>query len=151
MSIFASPRFLSRVMWADAASCAATGTAQLLFTASLARLTGLPAALLVGTGIFLLVYALAGAAMASRAKAPRTLIGLVALGNVGWAVACIGLMFGSALPLVTLLGKLWLGGQVLAVVVLADLQWAGLRATSPRETQSGRDIARHKMLKSSSN
>jgi hypothetical protein len=29
MSIFASPRFLRLVMWADAASCAATGALQL--------------------------------------------------------------------------------------------------------------------------
>ena len=28
MSVFASPRFLPNVMWADAASCAATGAHQ---------------------------------------------------------------------------------------------------------------------------
>jgi len=57
MSVFASPRFLPNVMWADAASCAATGALQVAFTGALAALTGLPAPLLAGTGVFLLAYA----------------------------------------------------------------------------------------------
>ncbi|RZL01315.1 MAG: hypothetical protein EOP36_12115 [Rubrivivax sp.] len=129
MSIFASPRFLSRVMWADAASCATTGALQLLFANGLSQSTGLPAALLTGTGLFLLAYALAAAGMASRARPPRTLISLVALGNVGWAAACAGLVFGADLPL-TLPGQLWLGAQALVVLLLADLQWTGLRRSA---------------------
>jgi hypothetical protein len=148
MSLFQSPRFLPRVMWLDAASCAATGALQLLFTGWLAQATGLPAALLAGTGVFLVVYALAAAGIASRATPPRTLIGLVALGNVGWAVACAVLAFEGGLPL-TLLGKLWLGAQAVVVLLLADLQWTGLRRTA--SVHSGSDIARHRMLKSSSN
>ena len=53
MSLFASPRFLSRVMAADAVSCAATGALQLIFGTALARWTGLPAPLLLATGVFL--------------------------------------------------------------------------------------------------
>lgn len=154
MSILQSPRFLPRVMWLDAASCAATGALQLLFTAWMTQATGLPAALLTGSGIFVLAYALVGAGIASRPTPPRTLIGLVAVGNVGWALACAGLAFSGALPL-TLLGKLWLGAQAVAVLVLAELQWTGLRrsacATQAFAAHSGKDIARHKMLKSSSN
>lgn len=151
MSIFASPRFLSRVMWADSASCAATGVVQLSFAALLAQKTGLPAALLTETGIFLIAYALAAAFMASRPQAPRTLIGLVMLGNVAWALACVGLIVSGQLPLTTL-GQLWLAAQTAVVLVLADLQWAGLRRTAaPAHPYSGADIARHKMLKSSSN
>jgi len=151
MSLFASPRFLSRVMWADSASCAATGVAQLSFTALLAQETGLPGALLTSTGLFLIAYAVAAAMMASRPRAPRTLIGLVVLGNLAWAVACVGLIVSGDLPLTTL-GKLWLGAQAAVVLVLADLQWTGLRRTAqPAHPYSGDDIARHKMLKSSSN
>lgn len=152
MSLFDSPRFLSRVMWLDAASCAATGAFQLLFTAWLAQSTGLPTALLFGTGVFLLAYALVGAGIASRATPPRTLIGLVALGNLGWAVACAVLAFEGGLPL-TLLGKLWLGAQAVVVLLLADLQWTGLRRSARTRdiAYSGSDMARHKMLKSSSN
>jgi len=128
MSVFASPRFLPNVMWADAASCAATGALQVAFTGALARLTGLPAPLLTGTGVFLLAYAAAAAFMASRRAPPRTLIGLVVAGNFGWAVASVALLVSGIFP-VTALGMAWVLAQVACVVVLAELQWTGLRRT----------------------
>ena len=127
-SIFASPRFLSRVMWVDAASCAATGALQVGLTDTLARLTGLPAGLLLGTGVFLLAYAALAAAMAMRATPPRTLIGLVVAGNFGWAAACAALL-ASGLFAVTALGMAWVIAQAATVVLLAEAQWMGLRAT----------------------
>lgn len=127
-SFFASPRFLSRVMWVDAASCAATGALQLGFADAMARLTGLPATLLLGTGAFLLVYAALAAAMAARAEPPRLLIGLVVLGNFGWAAACAALL-ASGLFAVTALGMAWVIAQAVTVVLLAEAQWMGLRAT----------------------
>ncbi len=133
-SIFASPRFLSRVMWIDAASCAATGALQVGLTDALARLTGLPGGLLMGTGLFLLAYAAAAAAMARRATPPRTLIGLVAVGNFGWAAACAALL-ASGLFAVTALGMAWVIAQAVTVVLLAEAQWMGLRAT--RQPRAG--------------
>ena len=133
-SLFASPRFLSRVMWADAASCAATGALQVGFTDALARLTGLPGGLLVGTGLFLLAYAAAAAAMARRATPPRTLIALVAVGNFGWAAACAALL-ASGVFAVTALGMAWVIAQAVTVVLLAEAQWMGLRAT--RQPRAG--------------
>lgn len=126
MSVFASPRFLPNVMWADAVSCAATGALQLAFTGVLARLTGLPAPLLMGTGVFLLAYAAAAAFMASRSTPPRTLIGLVVVGNFGWAVACVALLVSGMFP-VTAVGVAWVLAQAVCVIVLAELQWTGLR------------------------
>ena len=128
MSVFASPRFLSNVMWADAASCAATGALQVAFTDVLASLTGLPVWLLMGTGVFLLAYAAAAAFMASRATPPRTLIGLVVVGNFAWALACVALLVSGVFA-VTALGMAWVLAQALCVVVLAELQWTGLRRT----------------------
>jgi len=133
-SLFASPRFLSRVMWIDAASCAATGALQVGFTDALARLTGLPGGLLMGTGLFLLAYAAAAAAMAGRATPPRTLIGLVAVGNFGWAAACAALL-ASGVFAVTALGMAWVIAQAVTVVLLAEAQWMGLRAT--RQPRAG--------------
>lgn len=130
MSIFASPRFLPRVMAADAVSCAATGGVQLAATAPLAALTGLPAGLLGATGAFLLVYALAAAWMAWRRPTPRTLVGAVAAGNLAWAVGCGALLSTDALPL-TGWGTAWLLAQAAVVVVLAELQWTGLRRSRP--------------------
>ncbi|RST52198.1 hypothetical protein [Variovorax sp. MHTC-1] len=130
MSVFASSRFLPRVMWADAASCAATGALQVAFTGALARLTGLPAPLLLGTGVFLLIYAAAAAWMASRAVPPRRLIGLVVLGNFGWAAACVALL-AIAGAAIAPLGWAWVIAQAVTVVVLAELQWMGLRHSRP--------------------
>lgn len=127
-SIFTSPRFLSRVMWVDAASCAATGALQVGLTDALARLTGLPAGLLLGTGVFLLAYAALAAVMAMRAMPPRTLIGLVVVGNLGWAAACAALLASGVFP-VTALGMAWVAAQAVTVVLLAEAQWMGLRAT----------------------
>ena len=133
-SFFASPRFLSRVMAADAVSCAATGALQLLFGTALARWTGLPAPLLLATGVFLLAYAGAAAWMARRALPPRRLIGLVVAGNFAWGLACIGLLAvaGSAIAAP---GWAWVLAQAVVGVVFAELQWMGLRrsrATAPR-------------------
>ncbi|WP_295529663.1 hypothetical protein [uncultured Pseudacidovorax sp.] len=129
--ILTSPRFLSRVMWLDATSCLLTGAIQCVATASLAARTGLPAPLLGATGLFLLVYAAAAGWMASRAVPPRILIGLVAIGNLGWAFGCLVLLFGSRLQ-PTVVGEIWVGLQVVVVLALAAAQGAGLRATSPR-------------------
>lgn len=128
MSILASPRFLPRVMAADAVSCAVTGAVQLGLTDTLARLTGLPAALLTGSGVFLLAYATLAAWMARRPAPPRRLIGLVVAGNLGWAAGGVALL-ASSLVAQTAIGAAWVLAQVVVVIVLAELQWMGLRAT----------------------
>lgn len=127
-SMLSSPTFLPRVMALDAASCLAVGAAQLGFTDALARLTGLPAGLLAGTGAFLLAYAALAAAMAWRQPVPRTLIGLVVLGNLAWALGCAALLAGGRWP-VTGLGMAWVLAQAVIVLLLAEAQWMGLRAT----------------------
>ena len=130
MSIFASPRFLPRVMAADALSCAATGALQLGLGDTLARLTGLPAPLLGGTGVFLLAYAVFAAWIARCPVPPRSLIGLVIVGNLAWAAGCAALLLlgGGFTP--TALGVAWVLAQAAVVLVLAELQWLGLRASA---------------------
>lgn len=127
MSIFASPRFLPRLMAADALSCAATGALQLGPADMLSRLTGLPVALLAGTGVFLLAYAALAAWMAWRPTPPRRLIGLVAVGNFAWAAGGVALL-ASGWVAPTAVGMAWVLAQVVVVAVLAELQWMGLRA-----------------------
>jgi hypothetical protein len=126
MSIFASPRFLRGVLWADAASCLASGALQLVALDSLPRLLGLPQVLLLDTGVFLVAYGLAVAWMASRAELPRRLIALCAAGNLAWAAGCV-------LAIVVLrpsaLGIAWIAAQAVCVAVLAELQWFGLRGS----------------------
>ena len=126
MSIFASPLFLRRVLWADAASCLACGVLQLAVPDALPRWLGLPQPLLLSTGVFLVAYALVLAWVASRPQLRRALVALFAVGNVGWAIGC-----GAALALLqpTALGVGWIVLQGITVLVLADLQWMGLRGT----------------------
>lgn len=128
MSMFASSRFLPRVMWADAASCAASGALQLVAGQPLSDVTRLPLALLQSTGWFLLGYALLAAWMAARSPVPRRLIGLVVVGNFGWAAGCVALLAFGGLGL-SAWGAAWVLAQALVVVVLAELQWTGLRRT----------------------
>ena len=128
MSVFASPKFLPRVMAVDALSCLGTGALQLLLAQPMAALTGLPSNLLLGTGLFLIAYAALAAWIARQSPTPRTLVSAVVAGNFGWAVACAALIVSGALPL-TGLGVAWLVMQAVVVVILAELQWMGLRAT----------------------
>jgi hypothetical protein len=128
MSIFASPRFLRNVLLADAVSCVATGAIQVLFTAPLAGLLHVPAALLSGAGWFLLAYAAAVAFIGTRDPLPRPLIWLVVVGNLGWAVACGALLASNAIAPGNL-GVAWILAQAATVAVLAELQWTALRRT----------------------
>ena len=129
MSIFSSPEFLPRVLWADAASCVASGLVQLAALDALTGLLGLPRGLLLATGVFLLAYGVTVGIVAARGASPRALVRLFALGNAGWAAGCVAV--GLLLP-VTAWGIAWLAAQGLCVLVLADLQWAGLRASARR-------------------
>jgi hypothetical protein len=126
MSFFTSPRFLRNVLVADAASCLASGALQVLWTDSLADILNLPAALLVGTGWFLLAYGFTVAFIATRDPLPRRLIWALLAGNLAWAAGCAALL-ASGWIAPTRLGSLWILAQAACVVVLAQLQWTGLR------------------------
>jgi len=130
MSIFDSPRFLRNVLFVDAASCVATGALQLAFTNSLADLLNLPPALLLATGWFLLAYAAVVAAVATREPVPRAFVWIFVAGNFAWAAGCAGLLVAHPVA-PTLLGEAWIVLQAITVVVLAELQWMGLRRARP--------------------
>ena len=126
MSVFASPRFLRYVLLADAVSCAACGVLQVVAAGSTPQLLALPSALLLETGLFLLVYAAVVVFVGTRAPVPRAIVGLFIFGNLGWALACVLLLAG---------GWVHPGGwgiayvvlQAATVGVLAELQGFGLR------------------------
>lgn len=130
MSLFDSPRFLRNVLFADAASCLATGALQVLFTAALVQLLNLPLALLASTGWFLLAYGAFVGFVATRDPLPRAFVLLFIAGNVAWAAACVALAAGTWLT-PTALGTAWVLAQAVAVLVLAWLQWNGLRIGRP--------------------
>jgi hypothetical protein len=127
MSIVNSPKFLRYVLLADSASCVATGAAQVLLAPTLAELFHLPASLLMGAGVFLLAYAAVVAFIGTRQAIPRGFVWLFVAGNFGWAAACVALLAATSLH-PSVLGQAWVITQAVTVVVLAELQWAGLRA-----------------------
>jgi len=130
MSIFQSPKFLRNVLFADAVSCLATGALQVLFTQPLAQLLNLPALLLQSTGIFLLAYAAVAMLVATREPIPRSLVWVFVVGNFAWAVGCAAMLVEHVVA-PTALGEAWILAQAATVVVLAELQWTGLRRSRP--------------------
>ena len=130
MPVHPSPRFLSRLLWIDAASCLACGLLQLGTPSLLPALTGLPAVLLLESGIFLLLYGAALLWLARRESVPATVVRLLVAGNLGWAAACVALMAGPWLQ-PTPWGHAYLALQALTVLVLAELQWLALRRSRP--------------------
>jgi hypothetical protein len=130
MSMFASPKFLRYVLLADSASCVATGALQVLFTGALAELLHLPAPLLLATGVFLLAYAAVVALVATRDSIPLGFVWLLVGGNFAWAAGCVALLAASPLH-PSIAGQAWIVAQAVTVVVLAELQWTGLRRGRP--------------------
>jgi len=122
MPLISSPRHLRYVLWADAISCLMCGAVQVAFTRSLAHDLGFSPMLLLTTGNFLLLYAAAVAFLATRARAPSAIIGLLIAGNLMWGVAAVALLLsGEFEP--TFLGKAYVVAQALTVAVLAELQY----------------------------
>lgn len=126
MSVLSSPHFLPRVLWVDAAACAASGLLQLAGGAPLAGLLGLPKNLLGATGLFLLGYAVLVVLVARCPVLPRTMVWLLVAGNLLWAVDC-AMLLASGWVAPTRLGTAYVVVQALTVLVLAELQWFGLR------------------------
>jgi hypothetical protein len=126
---FASPHFLRNVLRVDALSCLACGLLQVAATDAMTQVLGLPSALLAYTGEFLLLYGVAVAFLSGRTPLPRSLIGVLVVGNLGWAVACIGLLLAGPTP--TALGTGYVLVQAVTVGILAELQFFGLRRSVP--------------------
>lgn len=136
MSVLSSPRFLRNVLLADALSCFACGALQVSLTDSLSALLGLEHVLLLGTGVFLLVYAVVVCFIATRNPVPRGRVWLLVFGNLGWAVSCVGLLFSSNVH-ATPLGVAYVVLQAGTVTLLAELQWFGLRRSAANRLLAG--------------
>jgi hypothetical protein len=89
-------------------------------------LLGLPADLLRGVGVFLVVYAVGLVVLAARPLIPRPAVWVVVLGNSSWVLASLGLGVGLWSTM-TGLGIVVVLAQAGAVAVFADLQYAALR------------------------
>ena len=126
-TIFPS-RFLKFALVTDAAVSGAVAALQLVAARWLSELLNLPQALLVETGVFLVGYTILLIFLARSTTAWSVIIGIVVIGNIGWAIACIGLLtsgivspngFGVAFVIV----------QAIAVLVFAAMEYSGLKAS----------------------
>ncbi len=122
----ASPRFLHHVLVLDAATCLGSGALQLGAPVWMAHLTGLPGELLLESGLFLLVYAAGLLWLANRDPIPAPAVWLIVAGNAGWVLACIALMSGPWVQ-ATGWGQIYLAVHTVTVLLMALLQWRGLR------------------------
>lgn len=121
---------LRMALWTDAAVSGAAGALQLAGGDALAATLGLTAALTLPSGVFLLGYAAMLVAMARASRLHAALLALVVFGNLGWALACVGLPAAGALSPEPL-GWAWLLLQAVAVVAFAAWEGAGWRASRP--------------------
>ncbi len=116
--------FLKRVLIIDALSCLGMGAMLIAGGGALADLLGLPAALGNGAGLALVPLGLFIFWLGTREAVHPALIWLVILGNVGWTVGSLILVFAT--PAITALGASFVGGQAAIVLALAALEYVGL-------------------------
>lgn len=128
MSFIAPSRTLRQALFADAAVSGSAGLLHIAGGSSLTSWLGLPPALMLGSGLFMLFYAAALVGLA-RASSLRTgWIAVVVVGNFAWADACIALWaFDIVAPAAA--GTAWLFMQAAAVTALALWQGIGWRVS----------------------
>ena len=124
----ARPRrdLLRSALLLDAAVTGLNGLGYLAGAGVLAPLLGLPTGWLYPAGAFLLAYAVAVAALGTRARIPRVGAWLVVAVNAVWALDSLALVtLGWGTP--TVVGAVWVVAQALVVGGFAVLQTVALR------------------------
>ncbi len=139
MTIIRTHRLLKIALLMDAASAAFLIIPQLAFGQPLAQLLALPPALLQNSAWFLLVYGPLLAVLGLSRTLWQPLVWMVILGNVAWSLSSFALLM-SDLIAPSALGIGYVALQALAVLGLAGLEYAGLKA-SQSEPQVNRPAA----------
>jgi len=121
---------LKTALAVDALSGAGTAGLQLLMPGLLADRLGLPMALLLETGLFLVGLAALLAFLARSERVAAPLVWAIVIGNVGWSAGCV-LLWAAGLVAPTPLGVAFLLMQAAVVLALAAWEAAGLRASRP--------------------
>ena len=118
--------FLRRVLLADAAVSTVCGALMAFGAALLGPLLGIGATLLVPAGLALFPYAAYLVWLARRRAVPRAAVWIPIVLNVVWAADCLLVLFGGRYA-PTLLGELFVGANIVTVLVFAELEYIGLR------------------------
>lgn len=121
--------FLRRVLFADAATCLATGLLMTFGSGLLEQFLGLPTALLRYAGIPLMPFAALLIYMATRERLSHFTVWAVIVLNALWTVdSFILLLTGWVAP--TELGYTFVVAQALGVAVFAGLEYFGLKKSA---------------------
>ena len=110
---------------ADAVAGLASGVLLAAGGEFLASLTGVPAAVSMPLGLFLLALGAFIAWVAAQRETPRAPVLLIILLNSAWVIGSAVLLLTGALPL-TMFGVAFVIVQAIAVAALAAMQWIGL-------------------------
>lgn len=130
MTLVRSSTLLRRSLAVDAAMSGAAGMLMATGAGALAAPLGLPASLLTYAGLALLPFAGLLAWLATRVEVPRAAIWAVIACNLVWAVESIALLLtGWVAP--TILGHAFVIAQALAVAVITEFEFFGLRRSRP--------------------
>ena len=122
-------RLLKWALIVDAIATGVTGVAMAALGGVLEPLLGIPASLLIPAGIILLPYAALVGYLGTRRVVARAAIWAVIACNVAWAVDTVLLIvLGWLEP--TMLGAVFVVGQAVFVLLLADVQYLGLRRSA---------------------
>jgi len=117
---------LTRVLWADVAISGPFGLLLALGAGPVGDLLDLPETLLRAAGIVLLPIVAFIAWVASRTAPPRWAVLAVVDVNALWAVTSVILLLAAGLS-PNALGIAFVVAQAVAVAVIAELQYIGLR------------------------
>jgi hypothetical protein len=129
MSVSISP-FLKKALMLDAVVSGAAAALMLFGAGLLADLLALPEPLLRWAGAALVPFVALLLMVGTRDAAPRGLISAIAVANVLWVLASILVLVGGvASP--NALGYVFVLAQAAAVALFAELQFIGLRRSSP--------------------
>jgi hypothetical protein len=130
MTSIRASSFLRRVLLIDAVTSAASGLAMIVFAEVLASVSQLPVNLISEAGIVLLPFAAFVGFVASRSEPARFAVWAIIALNIVWVVDSIGLLFtGWVAP--NAVGYAVVIVQAMGVLVLADLEYMGLRRSRP--------------------
>jgi hypothetical protein len=128
--------YLRPVLFADAATCLASGLLMSAGASLLSELLGLPRALLLESGLVLFPIAAFIAGVGARASGSSLAVAAVAAGNLAWVLGSLWVMAGGQFA-PNLWGMIFVGAQALVVLGFAMLEGRGallLRATPHAES-----------------
>jgi hypothetical protein len=120
------PNFLRTILTLDAVTCVATGTLMAVAATQLSSLMLIPSNVLWIAGMSLFPIAVLIAFVAARLPRSLTGVWLVIGGNAAWRVGSLALLVdGGFSP--NALGTAFIVVQAVAVAILAELEFMGLR------------------------